>query len=98
MPSLVQAGPSRLRMRASMLGGIGLTAPFQAHCAAFSRHLASAAHKGEPDEYLFSANARTRPTMTVGSGGEFTVEVRGAFDDVDDISAVPTQFTPACGG
>jgi hypothetical protein len=34
--------------------------------------------------------------MTVDSGEEFTVEVRGAFDDVEDISAVPTPFTPAC--
>src|SRR5205823_3027638 len=32
------------------------------------------------------------------SGEEFTVEVRGAFDDVEDISAVPTPFTPACDG
>src|SRR5438552_14899243 len=32
------------------------------------------------------------------SGEEFTVEVRGAFDDVLDISAVPTPFTPACNG
>jgi acetamidase/formamidase len=31
--------------------------------------------------------------MTVESGEEFTVEVRGAFDDVEDISAVPTLFT-----
>jgi len=38
-------------------------------------------------------------TVTVDSGGgEFTVEVRGAFDDVEDISAVPTAFTPACDG
>jgi hypothetical protein len=37
--------------------------------------------------------------MTVDSGGEFTVEVRGAFDDVEhNISAVPTPFTPACDG
>jgi hypothetical protein len=36
--------------------------------------------------------------MTVDSGEEFTVEVRGAFDDVEDISAVPTPFTPACDG
>jgi hypothetical protein len=33
-----------------------------------------------------------------GSGEDFTIEVRGAFDDVEDISAVPTPFTPACGG
>src|SRR5262249_35846677 len=49
-------------------------------------------------EYLFSVNTHTPPTMTVDSGEEFTVEVRGAFDDVDDISAVPTPFTPACDG
>jgi hypothetical protein len=28
--------------------------------------------------------------MAVSSGEEFTVEIRGAFDDVEDISAVPT--------
>jgi hypothetical protein len=49
-------------------------------------------------EYLFSVNTHTPPTMTVDSGEEFTVEVRGAFDDVEDISAVPTPFTPACDG
>jgi hypothetical protein len=27
--------------------------------------------------------------VTVDSGKEFSVEARGAFDDVDDISAVP---------
>ena len=36
--------------------------------------------------------------MTVDAGEEFMVEVRGAFDDVEDISAVPTPFTPACDG
>jgi hypothetical protein len=38
---------------------------------------------------LFSVNTHTPPTMTVDSGEEFTVEVRGAFNDVEDISAVP---------
>jgi hypothetical protein len=33
-------------------------------------------------EYLFSVNTHTPPTMTVDSGEEFAVEVRGAFDDV----------------
>jgi amidase len=47
-------------------------------------------------EYLFSVNTHTPTTMTVDSGEEFTVELRGAFDDVEDISAVPTPFTPAC--
>ena len=37
-------------------------------------------------EYLFSVNTRTPPTITVDSSEEFTVEVRGAFDDVEDIS------------
>ena len=49
-------------------------------------------------EYLFLVNTHTPPTMTVGSGEEFTVEVRGALDDVEDISAIPTPFTPACDG
>jgi len=49
-------------------------------------------------EYLFSVKTRTPPTMAVDSGEAFTVEVRGAFDDIEDISAVPTPFTPACDG
>jgi amidase len=49
-------------------------------------------------EYLFSVNIHTPPTMKVDSGEEFTVEVHGAFDDVEDISAIPTPFTPACDG
>ena len=48
--------------------------------------------------YLFSVKSHTPPTMSVDSGEEFTVEVRGAFDDVEDIRAVPTPFTPACDG
>ena len=34
-------------------------------------------------EYLFSVNTHSPPTMTVDSGEEFTVEVCGAFDDVE---------------
>jgi hypothetical protein len=34
--------------------------------------------------------------MTVDYGEEFTVEVRDAFDNVEDIGAVPTPFTPTC--
>jgi hypothetical protein len=49
-------------------------------------------------EYLFSVNTHAPPTMAVDSGEEFTVEVRGAFDDVEDIRAVPTPFTPAVTG
>ncbi len=44
-------------------------------------------------EYLLSVNTRTPTTMTVDSGREFTVEVRGAFDDIEDISAVPTPLS-----
>jgi hypothetical protein len=36
--------------------------------------------------------------MTVDSGEDFSVEVRGDFDDVEDIRTVPTPFTPACDG
>jgi hypothetical protein len=36
--------------------------------------------------------------VTVDSGETFTIEVRGALDDVEDISAVPTPFTPARDG
>ena len=46
--------------------------------------------RANPTEYLFSVNTRTPPTMTVDSDEEFRIEVRGAFDDVDDIRAVPT--------
>jgi hypothetical protein len=37
-------------------------------------------------KYLFSVNTHTPPTMAVNSDVEFNVEVRGAFDDVEDIS------------
>jgi hypothetical protein len=36
--------------------------------------------------------------MVTDSGEGFTIEVSGAFDDVEDISAVPTPITPACDG
>jgi acetamidase/formamidase len=49
-------------------------------------------------EYLFSVNPKTPPVMSVRSGEEFALEVRGAFDDIEDIRAVPTPFTPACDG
>jgi amidase len=49
-------------------------------------------------EYLFSVNPQTPPVMSIRSGEEFTLEVRGAFDDIEDIRAVPTPFTPACDG
>ena len=48
--------------------------------------------------YLFSVNADTPPVMTIDSGEEVTLVVRGAFADVRDIRDVPTPFTPACDG
>jgi hypothetical protein len=34
--------------------------------------------------------------VTVDSGKEFSGEAGDAFDDADDISAVPDTLTPAC--
>jgi hypothetical protein len=34
--------------------------------------------------------------MAVTPGEELTGEVLGTFDGQEDISAVPTPFTPAC--
>ena len=48
--------------------------------------------------YLFSVGPDTPPLMTVDPGAEFTVEVEGAFDDIDDITTVPTPFTPESEG
>jgi amidase len=48
--------------------------------------------------YLFSVGVDTPPVMTIDSGQEVTLEVRGAFADVRDIRDVPTPFTPACDG
>jgi hypothetical protein len=43
-------------------------------------------------EYLFSVNTHTPSTMTVDSGEEFTVQVRGAFDDVAPMRSSPPAF------
>ncbi len=48
--------------------------------------------------YLFDVNAETPPALTIDPGEEVTLEVRGAFADVKDISEVPVPFTPACDG
>lgn len=48
--------------------------------------------------YLFSVSPQTPAMMTIGSGEEVQLEVRGAFADVRDIRDVPTPFTPACDG
>lgn len=44
--------------------------------------------------YLFSVSPGTPPAMKVRSGETFTLEVGGAFDDVEDIESIPTPFTP----
>jgi amidase len=48
--------------------------------------------------YLFDINPQTPPIMAIEPGEEVKVEVRGAFDDIEDIGAVPIPFTPACDG
>ena len=48
--------------------------------------------------YLFDVNPSTPPAITIDSGEEVALEVRGAFADVRDIRDVPTPFTPACDG
>jgi hypothetical protein len=47
-----------------------------------------AAHKSEPDRYLFSIDADTPPTMAVDPGEEFTVQGRGAFDVEFELGVV----------
>ena len=48
--------------------------------------------------YLFSVSPDTPPTMRIAPGEAFTIEIRGAFEDVTDIGAIPTPFTPASEG
>jgi amidase len=48
--------------------------------------------------YLFDISPATPSVMTIESGATIDVEVRGAFDDIHDIAAVPVPFTPACDG
>ena len=45
--------------------------------------------------YLFTVGPSTPPAMTIDSGAEIEVTVDGAFDDIEDITQVPTPFTPA---
>src|SRR5262249_218727 len=86
-PAVFRAAPSSRLHQPSP----GLLSP--GVCDKWERHITANA-----TEYLFSMNTRTPPTMTVDSGEESTIEVRGAFDDIEDISAAPTPFTPACDG
>ena len=58
----------------------------------------SVAARSAPASTLLQFKVRQYPTMAVSSGEELAVAVRGAFDDVKDISAAPTPFTPACYG
>ena len=48
--------------------------------------------------YLFSVSPSTPPTMTIESGADVALTVEGAFVDVEDITAVPTPFTPEAEG
>lgn len=48
--------------------------------------------------YLFDVNPKTPPIMMIEPGAEVRLQVRGAFDDIEDIAAVPVPFTPACDG
>ena len=49
--------------------------------------------------YLFSVNARHAAAMTIDSGQEVTLVVRGALRRTSGTSATcPTPFTPACDG
>jgi amidase len=48
--------------------------------------------------YLFDIGPKTPPVMRIEPGEEVRLEVRGAFDDVEDIRSIPTPFTPACDG
>ncbi len=48
--------------------------------------------------YLFEVTPNTPPAMRIAPGETFSLEIGGAFDDVTDIGAIPTPFTPACEG
>ncbi len=48
--------------------------------------------------YLFTVGPSTPPAMTIDPGTEIEVTVDGAFDDIEDITEVPTPFTPASEG
>ena len=48
--------------------------------------------------YLFTVGPSTPPAMTIDPGTEIEVTVDGAFDDIEDITEVPTPFTPASAG
>ena len=52
-----------------------------------------------PDKtYLFEVNSNTPPVDTIDPGATIEVVVEGGFEDVDDITTVPTPFTPASEG
>ncbi len=48
--------------------------------------------------YLFTVGPETPPAFTIRSGEEVSLEVRGAFDEIEDVRTVPTPFTPAAEG
>ena len=48
--------------------------------------------------YLFSVNSSSPPSQSIDPGDEIDVVVEGAFEDIEDIDAVPTPFTPESEG
>lgn len=48
--------------------------------------------------YLFSVGPSTPAVRTIDPGETVELTVEGAFDDIDDIGAVPVPFTPECDG
>lgn len=48
--------------------------------------------------YIFSVNPNTPPTMQIEPGEVVTVDVDGSLKEIDDVSTVPTPFTPECDG
>jgi amidase len=52
-----------------------------------------------PDKtYLFEVTPNTPPVDTIDPGAVLELVVEGAFEDVDDITTVPTPFAPECEG
>lgn len=44
--------------------------------------------------YLYSVNPDTPPVLEVDPGEAFTIEVAGSLAEVEDVSTIPTPFTP----
>ena len=48
--------------------------------------------------YLFSVGPDTPPALEVSAGEEFSLEIRGAFSDLEDVRKLPEPFTPEMQG